>query len=507
MLNYYTLKNLTNYKITSNELRTVEDIFSWEKNNREGVPVLGFCGPVTNMYLKPNAQYYYFTTMNEFEINQTLLVVNHNNIATPMSRDLDNHKKSTLCRVLKAYDDRYKNKVTLEEGVWIVEHVHVPKERYEWTGKALLFYNRNKYVAGDDIVFRENIANEVRPLIPNLTKDKFIPEANFIVLYFIPKETILKHPDIHIPRFNILITRNNNIEEIRHPDFVDKEPLLKVEFMNHTYVRYEVVKHTLPSPYEFYYVKTGTEVISIKPICTTDKEEGCYKSIVNNGITVSKEFSNLENMGKEFGVYLSADEAKYNGDVNKEIELQKQGLDKQKLEVESERIKFDFAKLKVEYDKLENEKSRIELEYERIKYEEKKLKMDKEKLSIELQKIKLEKRMLNIKLTLTDLDFDKKKFEHYISNHKAMLDYNLYRRKVLTELRKLQLEKDNMITKYNNDKSMAEIKHEYEVRKMGLESISLSHKSNVDNLSKATTAINLTLSTIAALVKAFAVKG
>ena len=89
------------------------DIFSWEKNNREGVPVLGFCGPVTNMYLKPNAQYYYFTTMNEFEINQTLLVVNHNNIATPMSRDLDNHKKSTLCRVLKAYDDRYKNKVTL----------------------------------------------------------------------------------------------------------------------------------------------------------------------------------------------------------------------------------------------------------------------------------------------------------------------------------------------------------------------------------------------------------
>ena len=69
MINYYTLKNLTNYKITSNELRTVEDIFSWEKNNREGVPVLGFCGPVTNMYLKPNAQYYYFTTMNEFEIN------------------------------------------------------------------------------------------------------------------------------------------------------------------------------------------------------------------------------------------------------------------------------------------------------------------------------------------------------------------------------------------------------------------------------------------------------
>ena len=133
--------------------------------------------------------------------------------------------------------------------------------------------------------------------------------------------------------------------------------------------------------------------------------------------------------------------------------------------------------------------------------------MDKEKLSIELQKIKLEKRMLNIKLTLTDLDFDKKKFEHYISNHKAMLDYNLYRRKVLTELRKIQLEKDNMITKYNNDKSMAEIKHEYEVRKMGLESISLSHKSNVDNLSKATTAVNLTLSTIAALVKAFAVKG
>ena len=114
--------------------------------------------------------------------------------------------------------------------------------------------------------------------------------------------------------------------------------------------------------------------------------------------------------------------------------------------------------------------------------------------------------MLNIKLTLTDLDFDKKKFEHYISNHKAMLDYNLYRRKVLTELRKIQLEKDNMITKYNNDKSMAEIKHEYEVRKMGLESISLSHKSNVDNLSKATTAINLTLSTIAALVKAFATK-
>lgn len=506
MLNYYTIKNLTNYKITSDKLKDVEDIFNWEKRNREGVPAMGFCGPVANMYLKPNTQYYYFTTMNEFEINQTLLVVNHNNIATPMSRDLDNYKKSTLCKVLRAYDDRYKNKTTLDEGVWIVEHVHVPKERYEWSGKTLLFYNRNKYVAGDDIEFREITANEVRPLIPNLTRDKFIPEANFIVLYFIPKETILKHPDIHIPRFNILVTRNNNIEEIRHPDFIDKEPLVKVEFMNHTYVRYEVVKHTLPSPYEFYYVKTGTEVISIKPICTTDKEEGCYKSIVNNGITVSKEFSNLENMGKEFGVYLSADEAKYNGDVNKEIELQKQGLDRQKLEVESERIKFDFAKLKVEYDKLENEKSRIELDFEKIKYEEKKLKLDKEKLSIELKKMKIEKNMLKIKLALTDLDFDKKKFEHYISNHKSMLDYNLYRRKALTELRKIQLDKDNMITKYNNDRSMAEIKHEYEVRKINMETVSLGHKSKVDNLSKATTALNLTLSTVAGLVKAFAIK-
>lgn len=511
MSNYFTLKNMINYKINNSELKEVESIFSWEKSNRPRTPILDFCGPVVNTYLNPNAQYYYFTTLKDYNINKMLLVINHNNIAVPVSRDLDNHKKGLLCKVLKVYDENYKYKNTLDEGVWVVEHVHIPKERYEWNGKSLLFYSKNRYMAGNDSLYRETVANEVRPLLPNLTKDKFVPEANFITLYYIPKDTIIKYMDIHIPRFNILLSRNNNLEEVRHPDFVDDEPTrLKVEFTNNTHIRYEIVKHTLPSAYEFYYVKTGNDIISITPVCSTDKEEGCYRSVINNGITVSKTYSSFENMGKEFGVYPTMDEAKYNGDVNKEFELQKQVLDKTRLEVESERIKFDFSKLELEHEKLATESEKIKLENERLKYdyeklklEGDKLKLDKEKLHMDMKKLEIEKQMLDIKLSLSELEYDKKKFEQHISNSKAMLDFNLYKRKIVMDIKKLSLEQDNMVYKYNHDRSMYTMKHHYDMEKISAETQALSYKSKVDSLSKATSAVNITLSTMVALIKTF----
>ena len=511
MSSYYTLNEIKNYKINSSELKPILDIFSWEKKNKPiGAPAC--FGEVANMYLSPNIQYYYFTTIQDNRINNRLLLVNHLNFASPLSRDLDSKKRHDLCKVLSVYDNNYSGKATLEEGIWVVEQLHIPKDRYEWSGKALSFFGHNKYVANDDSVYRERIAAELEPLIKNIRQEQFVPEANFVVLYFIPKQLIINYMDIFIPKFNILLTRSDSITEIKHPSLIKEDEYTepyKVDFSCTTHIRYEVVKHITPSAYEFYYVKIGNEVISITPIVCTDKAEGCYKYVMSNGIASEKTFSPLEDMGREFGVYRTKEEAMYNGDPNKELELNKQELDRNKLEIENKKLeietekinlensklKFDYEKLKLEYEKIEGEAKRIKLEHERleletekiklshaqlendadkIKLEGEKLKMEKEKLTIDLKKIEIENKILDIKLDLAELDLDKKRFENYVATNKAGLEFNLYKRKVMLDLLKISLEMDN------NKK-----------------------KHKLDNVSKVTTAVNTTLNGILTLIRAF----
>lgn len=503
---YFTHRDIKTYKINYSDFTKMEILFKWEKNYApRNHPVAN--GYITmNKHLYPHEQFYYFTTMKDSTLNNDILILNHNNIAFPLSRDVDNEKTEILASVLGNIESEYASRKTLDEGIWVVEQIFIPRERRDVAGKALAYANYNRYIGGDDDSYRRSIYYNAKTVAATLKPIDIINECSYYTIYFIPRKLIVSYENIYVPKFNIFITRTNNLTDIKHPDLrdddIDTSLIDKPELTTHTNIKYEIVKYGAVNACEKYYVKTGNSVMPINPIFNADKPEGCYKTVLVNGIAMDKQFCKLEDMAKEFGIYRSEDEALYNGDLSKQIELNKLSVDKNKIElevkklqseserinVENERLKLEYRKLEVDHEKISNEKEKLILEKDKLVQESEKIKLeniklaneaerlknDSEKIKLEFDKTKLEGEKLKVEKEKMEHELKKLEFENRALELKVKALQNEYRKKVLEHsltISKLETELGYHSKKLDMDYQYSKLKQEMEMRSLKLKSV------------------------------------
>lgn len=461
--------------LEQNQINAADILFNWNKQiQTEYYNTVGTVRVDTNFH-NPNYQLFYFNTISNPQLAQAINILHHNNVAIPVSHTLDHEKMKLLSRVL-GLDPLRENRYGYVEGIYIAEyhrmtrsHINEGMTAYNYMikGKGFIADPQNEYG------FKETIMKT----LDNYGRCDYERAVDVRVIYFVPKQELIDNDSVYIPKLNIVIANMLMNQEVYHPlSYAMTHDIEGLSFDNAASITFEIVKNKQnPDEPNCYYVRSGKDIVTIKVTYSDTREEGAYKKEYLNGMETRKEFCELAQMGKQFGIYPSKELAESDGNIESIIALKRTENENNKLELEKK-------KLEVETEKLSNEVKRLglaknQLEFEKDKLNQDYLKLEKEK-ELLIKRYEFELEMAKYKIDVSNMEIDRKRLDDIIFMKKSFLDFEYQKRKIAHDIEMAEIEKEQ-----------AKINHEKTIQKVRLE-------SNIRLFAFATTAIGSTLGLI-----------
>lgn len=426
----------------------MDTIFNWQAVVREEGKVNQYGYSTCNMYDNPNYQTYILHSIRDHSFADDLMVIHHNNIATPISYSLNSGKAFELGRLLGTMRKLNNRRGTLtnEEGIYVVEYFRLTQCSRDNIDKTLHHMGNIVHHITNDPETLLEIKNLINQNLGNI-KRRYNKSITIRLVHFLPKEELVNNDAVYISNLNIVVAHSGTNRIILHPKSISASRNIEgVTLSTLSSVTYEIVLNKLnPSDTDVYYVRNGNGSDPIRVTVDPDREEGVFKRIFINGISSDSLYCKLEEMGEKFGIYPTKELAEAAGDINKQMEFDKLKnerlkieLDFKKIQSDNEKINVDLKKLEVDYHKLEVDKKKLETDLKRIALENKKIDFERRKLQFEKESLKvkhiIERRGLETKLKLAKLDVNKKKIETYLLKYKSSIEVETLKYKLRHDL-------------------------------------------------------------------------
>lgn len=471
--NIKTLHNLHSVYINEPDIAGEMDIiFNWKAVVREQGKIDQYGYTTCNMYDNPNYQTYILHSILDHSFANDLMVIHHNNMATPISYSLNSGKAFELGRLLGTMRKMNNRRGTLtnEEGIYIVEYFRLTRCVGDNLEKTLDHINNVAHHITNDPEALMELKTLINQNLGN-GKNNYNKYLTLRLVHFLPKEELVNNDAVYISNLNIVIAHSGTNRLILHPKSTAASRHIEgVSLPTLSSVTYEIVLNKLnPSDTDVYYVRNGNGSDPIRVTLDPDREEGVFKRTFINGIASDSVYCKLEEMGEKFGIYPTRELAETAGDISKQMEFDKLKnerlkieLDFKKIQSDNEKINVDLKKLEVDYHKLEVDNNKLEVEKNRLEVDKKKLETELKKISLENKKIDFERRKLQFekealkvkhiierrgleaKLKLAKLDVNKKKIEMCLLKYKSSIEVETLKYKLRHDLTmaKFALEKN-----------------------------------------------------------------
>lgn len=445
--------------LEQNQIAAADTLFSWSRQiQAEYYNTIGTVRADTNFH-NPNYQLFYFNTISNPQLAQAINILHHTNMAIPVSHTLDHEKKKLLSRVL-GLDPLKENKYGYVEGIYIAEYYRMTRSHlnegvtaynYMINGKGFIADPQNEYG------FKEAIMKTLN----NHGRCDYERAVDVRVIYFVPKQELIDNDSVYIPKLNIVIANMLMNQEVYHPlSYAMTHDIEGLSFDNAASITFEIVKNRQnPDEPNCYYVRSGKDIVTIKVTYSDTREEGAYKKEYLNGMETRKEFCELAQMGKQFGIYPSKELAEADGNIENIMALKRTENENTKLELEKEKLKVETEKLGNEVKRLDYACKQLELEKDKLQQERYKLELEKEFLE---KKYEFELDMAQRKLDVSNMEIDKKKLDDLMFMKKSFLDFEYQKRKIVHDLEMSEI--DIAQAKINHEKIMERVKLESNAR-------------------------------------------
>lgn len=230
----------------------------------------------------------------------------------------------------------------VDKGVFIVDYYTIYNDSTADVESAIEYYLNYQNLQYD----RDTINNIIEKVTTKVG-NSFETEIKIRLITFVPESEINEHVNLYIDKSDILLISGNLNSNTMHPNSRYYKDLCNKTVNSVNSIEFDIVDNISTTPY---FIKIGNKVEKFLPTRDIERSNGGLITMFKNGKEISSKKYNLRELGKEYGIYRTKDEADSDGNVARLAELDKLTVEKGKISLELTKIEHERNKLKDERD-------------------------------------------------------------------------------------------------------------------------------------------------------------